>query len=94
MAIQDSLLQLRNKLQLLLKQYAHSQKVIQSLKNENTALQTQLTKKQEEIERLQSRVSTMNMSVMGQDAESKKEMEKRINTYLKEIDRCLSLLNN
>ena len=94
MAIQDSLIQLRNKLQLLLKQYSHSQKVIQSLKNENAALQSQMAKKQEEIERLQSKVATMNMSVIGQDDESKKEMEKRINTYLKEIDKCLSLLNN
>lgn len=94
MAIQDSLIQLRNKLQLLLKQYSHSQKTILSLKNENVNLQSQMAKKQEEIDRLQSRVATMNMSVIGQDAESKKEMEKRINTYLKEIDKCLSLLNN
>ncbi len=94
MAIQDSLIQLRNKLQLLLKQYSHSQKMILSLKNENAALQTHLAKKQEEIDRLQARVATMNMSVIGQDDESKKEMEKRINTYIKEIDRCLSLLNN
>lgn len=94
MAIQDSLIQLRNKLQLLLKQYSHSQKMILSLKNENVALQSQMAKKQEEIDRLQARVATMNMSVIGQDDESKKEMEKRINTYLKEIDKCLSLLNN
>lgn len=94
MALQESLLQLRNKLQLLLKQYSHSQKIILSLKNENGALQSQMAKKQEEIDRLQARVATMNMSVIGQDDESKKEMEKRINTYLKEIDKCLSLLNN
>jgi uncharacterized protein YlxW (UPF0749 family) len=94
MAIQDSLIQLRNKLQLLLKQYSHSQKIILSLKNENVTLQAQMAKKQEEIDRLQARVAAMNMSVIGQDDESKKEMEKRINTYLKEIDKCLSLLNN
>ncbi len=94
MALQESLLQLRNKLQLLLKQYSHSQKIILSLKNENGTLQSQMAKKQEEIDRLQARVATMNMSVIGQDDESKKEMEKRINTYLKEIDKCLSLLNN
>lgn len=94
MAIQDSLIQLRNKLQLLLKQYSHSQKTILSLKNENVNLQSQMAKKQEEIDRLQARVNTMHMSVIGQDDESRKEMEKRINTYLKEIDKCLSLLNN
>lgn len=94
MAIQDSLIQLRNKLQLLLKQYSHSNKIILSLKNENATLQSQIAKKQEEIDRLQARVAAMNMSVIGQDDESKKEMEKRINTYLKEIDKCLSLLNN
>ena len=94
MAIQDSLIQLRNKLQLLLKQYSLSNKIIVSLKNENARLQSQIAKKQEEIDRLQARVAAMNMSVIGQDDESKKEMEKRINTYLKEIDKCLSLLNN
>ena len=94
MAIQDSLIQLRNKLQLLLKQYSLSNKIIVSLKNENARLQSQIAKKQEEIDRLQARVAAMNMSVIGQDDQSKKEMEKRINTYLKEIDKCLSLLNN
>lgn len=94
MAIQDSLLLLRNKLQLLLKQHSDSQKIISSLKNENTGLLSQIAKKQEELERLKGRVATMNLSGLSKDADSKKELEKRINVYLKEIDRCLSLLNN
>ena len=94
MAIQDSLLQLRNKLQLLLRQHSDSQKIISSLKNENAGLLSQIEKKQEVIDRLEARVATMNMSGIGKDVDSKKELEKMINTHLKEIDRCLSLLNN
>ena len=94
MATQDSLIQLRNKLQLLLKQHADLHKNISSLKNEHAGLLSQLAKKQEVIDQLEARVATMNMSVIGKDVDSKKELEKRINTYLKEVDRCLSLLNN
>ncbi|MCY7422850.1 MAG: hypothetical protein LH478_14055 [Chitinophagaceae bacterium] len=94
MPIQDSLLQLRNKLQLLLKQHILSQKIIASLKNENTGLKAQLAKKQEEIERLEAKISTINISGITQNPDSKKDLEKRINGYLKEIDKCLSLLNN
>ena len=94
MAIQESLLQLRNKLQLLLKQHSHSQKIIATLNSDKAGLQAQLVKKQEEIDRLETKISTINISGITQNPDSKKELEKRINGYLKEIDRCLSLLNN
>ena len=94
MPIQHSILQLRNKLQLLLKQHSHSQKIIISLKNEHAGLKAQLVKKQEDIERLEAKISSIKISGISQNPDSKKDVENRINGYLKDIDKCLSLLNN
>lgn len=94
MAIQDSINALRSKLHTLIKQYQLLQKHIKSLHNEKAALQAQLAKKQEEIELLTTKLSTYTISSVTNNAESKKELEKQINTYLKEIDKCLSMLNN
>ena len=94
MALQPRLSSLRTKIQLLLKQYANAQKEIKKLKGENKNLAEQLEVQKEEVERLSQKFAAANIGAMPKSAEGKKELEKKINAYLKEIDRCLAMLNN
>ena len=84
---------IQEKLQQLLKEH-------EALKKENARLQKQLSsaeqenrEKKENIESLKQQVSVMKMNAGEMSAADKKEMEKKINTYIKEIDRCIALLS-
>lgn len=84
--IQDKLQQLLRNQQLLAK--------------ENQRLQKDLEKSQQRIEdkeqlmhTLQQQVDAMQLGTTAQSPEEKVMLEKRINGYLKEIDKCLALLN-
>jgi chromosome segregation ATPase len=83
---------LQNKLQLLLKQSQHLIKENISLKNENEQLVKALNKKDETIQKMQQQIDALKFNnVMDED--EKKHLEKRIDEYLREIDKCLSILN-
>lgn len=82
------------KLQLLLKQYLVLQKENEKLKQE---LLQQKAKEKEMIlktEQLQQRVEIAKASSSETNHDVKNELEKRINTYIKEIDQCIALLGN
>ncbi|MBL7710657.1 MAG: hypothetical protein JNJ86_16420 [Chitinophagaceae bacterium] len=83
--IQDKLLQ-------LLKQHT-------ALQKENVQLKEALNKSKEEAKVQQQHIDTLKQKAdilklnAGEMSEAdKKEFEKKINTYLKEIDRCIALL--
>ncbi len=92
----DSSQQIQNitdKIQLLLKQYTDSQKEIQKLIKENTSLKKQVEEKNIQSEQLQQKVEALRLTSVSLNDDVKKDLEKRINSYLKEIDNCLALLN-
>lgn len=81
------------KLQHLLKQY-------ESVKKENERLIKDLTDKKEkqqlylqQIDTLQEQVSILKAATGKMPEADKKEFEKRINQYIKGIDRCIGLLS-
>ena len=91
---EQQLKRIQNKLQLLLKEY-------QSLKKDNARLQKELLTAREQAqlqkqstESLQEQISILKVSSNSMNEADKKELEKRINSYLKEIDRCISLLSH
>jgi predicted nucleic acid-binding Zn-ribbon protein len=82
------------------------QKIQQLLKNqqqllrENVQLQKELQKAKQTIEdkthqtqNLQQQIDALKLGVSKWNIEEKALLEKRIDVYLKEIDRCLELLN-
>lgn len=94
MNLPEQLLQLQQQLQSLLQ-------VHQSLKNENTVLkrkvhelQQALDSKAEALAKLQASAQVAQLGVQQWDEAEKQALEKKINQYLKEIDKCLSLLNS
>jgi thiamine biosynthesis lipoprotein ApbE len=84
---------IQQKLLLLVKEYQLLKKETTRLKFSVDELQQKLTVQSAELEkfRQQTELSTTKSTVFNEA--DKAELEKRINTYLKEIDNCISLLN-
>jgi hypothetical protein len=89
---EQQLKSISDKLQQLLKDHA-------AIKKENTrlseALKTSLEKNAEQqkgLDILKQQLDIIKLGAGEMNEQDKKEFEKRINTYLKEIDRCITLL--
>ena len=91
--VTDHINVITTKLQQLLRQYDHL------LKENNKQLQliTQLQQEQqagkEMLENLQQQNLLLKASFTSMDEKDKKELEQKINIYLKNIDKCISLLS-
>jgi hypothetical protein len=84
---------LSDKLHQLLKQYHRLQK-------ENEALRLELLQKkdkeeitQQKINELEQQVSILKLAAGEMSEKDKKEFEKKINQYIKQIDKCISFLS-
>jgi len=91
-AMQEQIDRINEKLQVLLKKY-------QALQKENERIKLDLDNRngkekewRDKTESLQQQVEILKASTGQLDETSKKDFEKRINQYLKEIDRCIALL--
>lgn len=84
---------IEQQVQQLLKEYAGVQKENQRLQKENTRLTTDLQSMSEKVTKLQQKVDVSKLTGSEMQESSKKDLEKRINIYLKEIDKCLELLH-
>jgi hypothetical protein len=85
--------QVQQKLQRLIKSFTLLQRENIQLKKELEKKNTLLTKNEQIVFSLQQQVNALRLTKEGLSLSDKKQLEKDINTYLKEIDRCLSLLN-
>ncbi|MBL0130453.1 MAG: hypothetical protein IPP43_04475 [Chitinophagaceae bacterium] len=89
---EQHLKRIQDKLQQILKHHAVLQKENNKLKEElETALQ-KISTQQKAGDELKQQVSILKVSSGEMNEPDKKEFEKRINGYLKEIDRCIALL--
>ncbi len=91
--IEEQIKRLQSKLQQLVQQH-------QLLQKENTKLKLELHQekshhntKSEHAEQLQQQVEILKSSKGEMNAEEKKGLERRLNQYVKEIDKCITLLN-
>jgi chromosome segregation ATPase len=84
---------IQEKLERLLKQYNDLQKENNFLKKEIERSSRQATVNQQTIETLKQQVEVLKISSGNWDEKDKKEFEKRINHYIKEIDKCIALLS-
>ncbi|RYG32790.1 MAG: hypothetical protein EOO01_33865 [Chitinophagaceae bacterium] len=82
-----------DKLQLLLKQHVILQKENQLLKEELGNAQKQVSQYQETAETLKQQVSILQLGSGQMNEADKKEFDKKLNTYIKEIDRCIAMLS-
>jgi len=91
---EQQLKRIQDKLQQLLKQYAIIQKENLNLKAELEATQQKLSVQQKNTDEIKQQISVMKLNAGEMNETDKKEFEKRINNYLKEIDRCIALLGD
>jgi chromosome segregation ATPase len=84
---------IQEKLQLLLKQQQLLQKENQQLKKNLEKLQTEKLQKESDLQGLIQQLETVKIGGAQMSGSEKLLMEKRIDGYLKEIEKCLSLLN-
>ncbi len=90
----EQIQRIEDKVQQLLKEYSLARKEIQQLQKENDRLQEQLKLQNGQVAELNQKADSLKMYAGGLPGSTKKELEKRIDTYLKDIDKCLALLHS
>jgi hypothetical protein len=91
---EEQLKRIQDKLQLLLKNHALIQKENQKLKEELAEAKEQVIYQKKNMEELKQQVTVLKLGSGEMNESDKKEFEKRINTYLREIDRCIALIGS
>ena len=91
---EQHLKRIQDKLQQLLKQHTALQKENNRLKEELEKSKQQTGQHNKNIDELKQQVNVLKLNAGEMSEVDKKEFEKRINSYLKEIDRCIALLSS
>lgn len=89
---EQHLKRIQDKLQQLLKQHTAVQKENNRLKGELQEAKDEIAAQQKNMDELKQQASILKMNAGEMNVADKKELEKRINQYVKEIDRCIALL--
>lgn len=90
---EQHLKRIQDKVQQLLKQHIAMQKENEALKQELEGIKKEAFSFRENSESLKQQVEILKYSNGEMGDDDKKQFEKRINTYLKEIDRCITMLS-
>jgi predicted nucleic acid-binding Zn-ribbon protein len=90
---EQHLKRIQDKLQQLLKSHVALQKENSNLKKELEKTKQQTSHHQKSTDDLKQRLDVLKINAGEMNPADKKEFEKRINSYLKEIDRCIALLS-
>ena len=91
--IEEQLKRLQDKLQQLLQHYQLLQKENNKLKLEIQEEINQHNIKALQLEQLRQQVEILKSAKGEMHGEEKKALERRLNQYVKEIDKCITLLN-
>jgi len=84
---------IQNKLQQLLKQQGVLQKENQKLKKDLEKALSVTEEKEQTLQAIQQQMDVLKLGSGSLNDEEKNALSKRIDVYLKEIDKCLSLIN-
>lgn len=90
---EQHLKRIQDKVQQLLKQHIAIQKENQLLKEELNSIKKDASQFRENTDNLKRQVEILKYSNGEMGDGDKKQFEKRINGYLKEIDRCITMLS-
>jgi chromosome segregation ATPase len=92
--IEEHINSINSKLQQLLKKYAALQKENSILNNEIERYRSHEKENLEKINSLEMQAGILKASVGKMGEKEKHEFEKRINQYIKDLDKCIAMLNN
>ena len=92
MAEQDQLNRVYEKIQLLVSRVEFLQKENESIKRELRETQKLSTARQSIISDLEQTINVLRTAPGKMEEADRKELDKKLSSYLKEIDRCITLL--
>lgn len=84
---------LNDKLQLLLKQYNRLQKENERLRQELGEARSRENSVHQRVQEMEQQVSILKLGSGDMNERDKREFEKKINQYLREVDKCISFLS-
>ena len=93
MSIDNQLSNIREKLHQLLKERQALQKENARLQSELNSIQEQSKRCNDSVTQLKQQLDIARMSTGNWGESEKREFEKKINQYVKEIDKCISFLS-
>lgn len=83
---------INDKLQQLLKQQARVRRENEQLRAELEANKNKQAEAQQKIEELQQQVAILKLAAGEMNEKDKRDFEKKINQYIREIDKCIAYL--
>lgn len=92
--IEEHINNINSKLLLLIKKYAALQKENQILSREIEVFKENEKDSLQKINTLEIQTGILKASAGKMDEKEKLVFEKRINQYLKDLDKCMAMLNN
>ena len=92
-AIEEYIKRINGKLQQLVKQYGSLQKENKRLKQDLEETKKKLNEQLEQTSLMEQRVEILKAAQGTITTEEKKVLEKRIQQYIKEIDKCINFMN-
>ncbi len=93
MTVDQQFNSLNDKLQLLLKQYNRLQKENEKLREELKEAHNRESETRHRIDAFQEQISIMKISTGEMTDRDKKEFERKINQYIREVDKCIAFLS-
>ncbi|HEX2630081.1 MAG TPA: hypothetical protein VHM26_13740 [Chitinophagaceae bacterium] len=91
--LEIQLKRIQDKLQVLLKEHASLQKENALLKDQLSNSEKQTAVLHQNVDALKQQIDVLKLSNGDMNEADKKQFEKRINGYIKEIDRAIALLS-
>lgn len=90
--MESNLKRIQDKIQLLARRSQSMQQETDRLRKALSSTAEKLKHAEEQIQALRTQVDVLKLNAGELVMADKKEIEKKINAYLKEIDRCIALL--
>ena len=84
---------LSDKLQQLLRQHHRLQKENEKLREELLEARSRELQHQQRVDQLEQQVSILKVTSGDMSEKDKREFEKKINQYIREVDKCISFLS-
>ncbi|MBL0355835.1 MAG: hypothetical protein IPP72_02640 [Chitinophagaceae bacterium] len=91
--LENDIKRVNEKLQQLLRQYVALQRENEKLKNAAKKLAEENESRHQHIEQLQQQVSILKIAAGQMNDTDKKDFERKINQYIKDVDKCITLLS-
>ena len=93
MTVDQQFTSLNEKLQQLLKQYSRLQKENERLREELVQSRKREHETLNRVDELQQQNGILKLTAGDMNDRDKKDFEKKVNQYLREIDKCISFLS-